>query len=48
MPIFWYYCQECGQKFSWVFTSTNDAKHCSKCHSNSIVRITEKNKKVKL
>ena len=49
MGVFWYYCNNCGIKFSWVFTGVNDCKACTKCHSKDIVRITnEMIKEVKL
>lgn len=43
MPVFWYYCEQCGSKFSWVFTGINDCVHCVKCRSNKIVRIKNSN-----
>jgi hypothetical protein len=42
MVVFWYFCKSCGVNFSWVFTGSNDAKGCPKCHSNKIVRIKNK------
>jgi hypothetical protein len=26
MAIFWYYCKQCGIKFSWVFTGIKTLK----------------------
>ena len=37
--IYWYYCKDCGIKFSWVFTGLNDCKHCLKCESSDIERV---------
>ena len=39
MPIFWYYCKDCGIKFSWIFTGSNDCQKCVKCRSTDIERV---------
>jgi hypothetical protein len=39
MAVFWYYCHNCGVKFSWIFTGINDCQKCVKCESKKIVRI---------
>tara|TARA_B100001094_G_C18067845_1_gene738402 strand:- start:326 stop:577 length:252 start_codon:yes stop_codon:yes gene_type:complete len=41
MPIYDYYCGDCGTKFS-VFVSMNDKiEECEKCTSSNVVRVID-------
>jgi len=40
MGVRWYYCRDCGRRFSYVQTYNSDGpNHCNFCHSSDIKRI---------